>query len=153
MKNLRYLITICFIFTFIKFENVSCKNTSLRIFRDINYITLYEEIIHNDIKFPEVVFAQAIIETGYLTSELFKKENNLFGMKFPIQRETIAVKKSPSGYASYMTWVHSVRDYKLWQNTILKSKNLTEDEYIKLLGNVYAEDKNYMKYIKSIIKA
>lgn len=153
MKTIKYLITICLIFTFIKIDNGNFNKKFLRLTQDINYTSLYEEIIHHDIKFPEVVFAQAMIETGHFGSDLFRKENNLFGMKFPLQRKTTAVKKSNSGYASYMTWMHSVYDYKLWQNSVLKSRSITEDEYIKLLGRIYAEDKNYMNHIKSLIKA
>jgi uncharacterized FlgJ-related protein len=153
MKSIKYLISLFLIFTFIKIENGNYRETFLRTNENINYTTLYDEIIQNDIKFPEVVFAQAIIETGHLTSDLFKNENNLFGMKFPTRRETTSIKKSKYGYASYMTWMHSVYDYKLWQNKILSTKNMTEEEYIKLLGRVYAEDKNYTKHIKSFIKA
>lgn len=118
----------------------------------ISYNEVYYTIVKHDIKFPNVVFAQSLIETGHFTSDLLHMENNLFGMKYPSRRETTSSGISDGGYASYEKWVDSVEDYSLWQQNMLDGKdNITEEEYLRLLGRVYAEDKNYVNKIKWLI--
>ena len=113
---------------------------------------LYEQIMKYGIKFPDVVFAQAVLESGEFTSKLFKSANNLFGMKIPTVRESSANGKTKSGYSSYEDWNFSVYDYFLWQDFMLKNKgDLTKKEYLALLGKIYAEDKKYISSIKRVI--
>lgn len=109
----------------------------------INYINLYNTIVSMGIKFPDIVFTQAILESDHFKSNLAKRNNNLFGMKLPRVRETTAIGKGRSGYAKYETWEDSVKDYLHWQNHMVKNKNKTRSEYFKLLGRIYATDKNY----------
>lgn len=118
----------------------------------LSYHEVYYTIVKHNIKFPNVVFAQTLIETGHFTSDLLHAENNLFGMKYPRSRKTTSSGKSNGGYASYNEWVDSVEDYSLWQQDMIGDKDeITEEEYLKLLGRVYAEDKNYVKKIKWLI--
>lgn len=113
---------------------------------------LYEVINEKNIKHPEVVFAQAIIESGHFKSPLFISKNNLFGMKVPKKRETTAVNKGNKGYAKYHSWDSSVDDYLLWQEFTLKNKNeLTKTQYLSLLGKIYAKDKNYITSLKRVM--
>ena len=42
---------------------------------------LVEEIKHLNFKFPHVVYAQSILETGRFKKPIFLENNNLFGMK------------------------------------------------------------------------
>jgi flagellum-specific peptidoglycan hydrolase FlgJ len=110
---------------------------------------LYEQIIKYGIKFPDIVFAQAMIESGELTSKLFKSSNNMFGMKFPSVRETTAHGKTKSGYSRYEDWNFGVYDYFLWQDHMLRNRNeMTRSQYLSLLGRVYAEDPNYVNKVK-----
>jgi flagellum-specific peptidoglycan hydrolase FlgJ len=118
----------------------------------ISYHEVYYAIVKYNIKFPNIVFAQSLIETGHFTSDLLHMENNLFGMKYPTRRKTTSLGKSNGGYASYEKWTDSVEDYYLWQQNMLKSRdNITESEYLSLLGRVYAEDKDYVSKIKFLI--
>lgn len=113
---------------------------------------LYEVINEKNIKHPEVVFAQAVIESGHFKSPLFINKNNLFGMKVPKKRETTAVNKGNKGYAKYHSWDSSVDDYLLWQEFTLKNKNeLTKTQYLSLLGKIYAKDKNYITSLKRVM--
>lgn len=115
---------------------------------NINYQNLYKTIISMGIKFPDIVFAQAILESGHFKSNLAKTNNNLFGMKHPKFRETTAIGKSKSGYAKYESWIHSVEDYSYWQNYVVKNDNITRNQYFYLLGKIYATDKNYVSRLK-----
>ncbi len=110
---------------------------------------LYEQIIKFGIKFPDIVFAQAMIESGELTSKLFKTANNMFGMRFPSIRETTAQGKTSSGYSRYEDWNFGVYDYFLWQDHMLRNRDeITKSQYFSLLGRVYAEDPNYVSKVK-----
>ena len=79
----------------------------------VTYENLYAEIIKKEIKFPKIVWAQAILESGHFKSSVFKTNNNLFGMMMPRKRKTVAL-SSPSVYAKYESWQASVYDYKLY---------------------------------------
>lgn len=120
---------------------------------DINYKNLYSKILEYNIKFPDVVFAQAVLETGHFRSKLFHNSNNLFGMKLPKKRETVAVGKTKGGYAKFENWESSVYDYSLWQNYIFsKNGEITKTDYLKILDKIYSESKGYSNKVSKIIK-
>ena len=130
----------------------SFTTTKQKEFITLTHEVLYEQIIQKDIKFPDIVFAQAVLESGHFKSQLFLNNNNLFGMKTPKRRETTAINKGKSGYALYKSWDSSVDDYRLWQEFTLKNKeDITEKEYFSLLGRVYASDKSYVETLKKVI--
>jgi uncharacterized FlgJ-related protein len=60
-----------------------------------------------NIKNYQVVYAQAVLETGHFKSKSFKEGNNLFGMKVAKQRPTTAVGEY-LGHAKYNSWQESV---------------------------------------------
>jgi uncharacterized FlgJ-related protein len=118
----------------------------------ITHELLYEQITEKNIKFPEIVFAQAVLESGHFKAPIFTIKNNLFGMKVPKKRETTAINKGKKGYAKYHSWDSSVDDYLLWQEFTLKNKNqLTKNQYLSLLGKIYAKDKNYVSSLKRVM--
>ena len=43
-------------------------------------VALYDALLYYDIKYPDIVYAQAILETGWFTSRLYLENNNLFGL-------------------------------------------------------------------------
>jgi flagellum-specific peptidoglycan hydrolase FlgJ len=118
----------------------------------INYRNLYSKILECNIKFPDVVFAQAVLETGHFRSKLFQNSNNLFGMKLPKKRETVALGKTKGGYAKFNSWESSVYDYSLWQNYILNNKGeVTRKEYLVILDKIYSDSKGYSSKVNKII--
>lgn len=92
------------------------------------------------VKHPDIALKQAKIESGNFTSNVFLSNNNLFGMKMPYKRPTLAIGEH-LGYAVYRNWWESVVDYALWQTYSAKGKN--RQDYLDILENVYAEDSNY----------
>lgn len=107
--------------------------------------TLAHAIKDLEIQHPEWVYRQAILESGWLKSKLTKTQNNLFGMKMPRKRETLAKEAGRKNYAVYETWVHSVADYKLYQG-------YTEIENYKtfLKKRKYSETSDYINRLESI---
>jgi uncharacterized FlgJ-related protein len=101
------------------------------------------------IAYPDVVLAQARLETGNFTSKVFRENNNLFGMKLPRVRNTTAIGEQNS-HADYASWRQSIIDYKLWQDNMIagiKSKK----QYLNYLSKNYAEDKKYINKLKQML--
>lgn len=111
---------------------------------------LLKEILKMNIQHPQIVLAQAILESGHFESNMFQKLNNMFGMKIPKQRSTTCLNREESGYAEYLDWQSSLVDYAIWQSCF--ARNLTEEEYLHFLRAVYAEDENYILKLKELMK-
>jgi uncharacterized FlgJ-related protein len=120
--------------------------------RSITHENFYEKLVEYEIKHPDVVFAQAVLESGNFTSKLFKTQNNLFGMKLPYKRKTTAVGKNKSGYAKYNTIDDSIYDYFLFQEYAMRKREMNKKEYISYIGRNYAHDKFYVQKLNKIIK-
>jgi uncharacterized FlgJ-related protein len=103
-------------------------------------------IDHCGIQHADIVYKQALLETGHFRSRIFTEQNNLFGMKLARNRPTTAIGSSKNGSAIYVSWEHSVIDYLLFQQKYYKQGN-----YYKFLGRIYAEDSLYttkLRYVK-----
>jgi flagellum-specific peptidoglycan hydrolase FlgJ len=104
------------------------------------------------IKFSHIVLAQAKLESNNFKSDLYKRNWNCFGMKVPAQRWTFAENTHDWGnYAKYKSLEDCIMDYKSWQlsNTTTISN---DNAYLELLNNMYAENPNYVKRLKELIK-
>ena len=111
---------------------------------------LVEELKRLNVRFPHIVLAQAILETGYYESRIYNENNNLFGMKQARARPTTAL-GTQLGHAYYNDWKESVVDYALYQAAYL-NKLRTEKKYLSYLDRNYAEAKNYDKALVQIIE-
>ena len=103
-----------------------------------------------NIKFPDIVKAQATLETGYFKSEKVIVNHKLFGMKVAKLRPTTALGEN-LGHAFYDNWKQSVLDYAFYQAAYLRQIK-TDDEYLAYLELNYAEDPNYINKLKKLIK-
>jgi len=110
---------------------------------------LKAEIVKQGIKYPNIVLAQATLESGHFGSDIFKENNNLFGMKKPSVRKTLATGEN-RGHATFKNWTDSVRDYKIFQDQNGYS-NLSVKEYMKKLENQYCPGCGYAKKIKEMM--
>jgi uncharacterized FlgJ-related protein len=120
--------------------------------RTPNQREVYDELLRHDIKFPDIVLAQAVLESGNFASKVTKQNNNLFGMKMPKVRETTAIGQR-YGYARYYSWKDSVKDYKLWQEALLKKyPNMTRGQFKAYINRMYSTGKNYISKINLIIQ-
>lgn len=131
-------------------------NVSREQVSDVNYMdsTITDSLLYSMIKelripHGKIVFAQAKLESGRYTSELYKTNNNLFGMRYATRRPTIT-NKEYMGFQMYHNWKESVVDYLIWQLSN-KVDKLSEDRYFEYLQSVYAEDPTYVSKLKNII--
>ena len=60
---------------------------------ELNKATLVKTLKDMGVQHIDVVLAQAILESGTFTSNIFKTKNNMFGMKVPGRRQTTALNK------------------------------------------------------------
>jgi uncharacterized FlgJ-related protein len=132
--------------------NIEMKMDSTDLIKNLEFsrTNLMSYIKELDIKYPEIVMAQAILESGHFKSKLFKNNNNLFGFRQAKRRETTSI-GTKNGYAYYKSWRESVIDYQMYSKRYL-SHIKTEEEYIKYLNKHYSESKNYGIVLKKIIK-
>ena len=125
-----------------RFELESLKYLPFSEERMILYLSQF------NIKYQDIIIAQARLETGYYTSLIFLENNNLFGMRNPRVRETTSL-GSRYGHAYYAHWTDSVDDYVLWYGY---NMNKIEDCYYTFLKKVgYAQDKKYIKKLKQLV--
>ena len=111
---------------------------------------LYHLLKMCNVYYPEIIVAQYKIETGNGTSQVFKENNNLFGMKKAFSRRTCRnYTESKNGYAKYYNWQLSAIDRVLWDFTHFKTKPAKGD-YYKAISNIYAEDGGYIEKLMII---
>ena len=91
-----------------------------------------EEIKRQSLPHPEIVLAQARLETGNFTSKMCKTKHNIFGIKHG------------GRYASYTSWRECVTDYK----KRISSRYHGGDYYAFLTRIGYAQDKNYIAKLR-----
>lgn len=116
--------------------------------RTFNEENLKQMIYNMNLKFPHIAMAQAILESNNFKSNIFKSNNNLFGMKEARVRVNLAT-GTKHGHATYNTWEHSVLDYAFWVASYAR-KCRTEQEFYTLLSE-YAEDRDYETKLKRIV--
>jgi len=137
---------ILFTILFLLFVNITPSLTH----STITHEKLFDKINEYNIKYPDIVFAQAVLESANFKSVLFKKNNNLFGMKVPKTRKTTAINKT--GYSKYESIDDSIQDYFLFQEYVMRKKDMSRNEYLSYIGKNYAYDKKYLEKINNIIK-
>lgn len=139
-------LTLIALFISLEVGSASFTRRAEMPFSTTNMLKMMTEI---GIVYPDIVMAQAKIETGHFTSRVFKENNNLFGMRLPRQRSTTATGEQYN-HARYTSWMQSVIDYKLWQDRVL-TKVKSRRAYLRYLHKNYAENKQYVKLIKQMI--
>ena len=85
---------------------------------------------------------QVMHETNFLRSEVLNQNNNLFGMRLPKKRATLATGENLK-HATFRNLKDSVKDYFMRQENFGISK-ANDMAYMKsTIESNYAEDKNY----------
>lgn len=98
---------------------------------------VYREIVSNNIYHPDIVLAQAKLETGNYKSKVCTAYNNLFGLRKP-----------DGSYYKFNSWKESVKAYKDW----VQNKYTPPNDYYDFLDSIgYAEDGNYTNKLKDMV--
>lgn len=112
-----------------------------------NKTTFLNLLIKKDVAFPEIVCAQAILETGWFKSNAFKQYNNPFGFKL-----------NDTTFVKFYSINQSVEYYKKWQakhfwNNYYYGKGIATNElYYKFLDEYHysINDSSYIGKLKRI---
>ena len=107
-----------------------------------------EYLLELNLKYPEIIFAQARLETGNFTSRAFREQNNLFGLHVARQRPTLA-KKGRGRLAHYNSWRDSVVDYAFLVADRMRKLESREDylRYLDANYDVPGYSKKLLKFI------
>lgn len=85
---------------------------SLALNSNIEPSEVYSYIVEKGIEHPEIVYSQALLETGHFKCKNCSlKKNNLFGFR------------TRNGYISFSSWEESIDYYKAWQDRHYKGGN------------------------------
>lgn len=99
---------------------------------------LEEALSYYGLKHKDIVYAQAILETGNFKSKVCKENNNLFGL----------YNSKKKRYCKFKHWAESVVAYKEW----IQKKYQPPNNYYIFLENInYAEEKEYTRLLKEIV--
>ena len=100
---------------------------------------LIEALEYYKVKHPQIVYAQAVLETGHFKSDLCLNGNNLFGL--------------------YNSKKHRYYTFDHWKDCIIAYKEMVQykykdgDDYLNFLKEIgYAEDSKYIYKLKELIK-
>lgn len=99
-----------------------------------NIVSVQDDLLYYDVKYPDIVLQQTLWETGWFKSEVCREHNNLFGFK------------TNKGYLKFNTWQESIQYYKKWQDR----RYDTGDYYQFLMNLSYSGDSLYDTHLKSI---
>lgn len=108
-----------------------------------------KEIEKYSFKYPDIIVAQAMLESSHFKSPVFIENNNMFGMREAKVRISTS-KGSNLNHAYYDTWKDCIADRALYEAQYLSK--LSREEYLIYLDKVYAEGKGYSRLINKIIK-
>ena len=102
----------------------------------LNEKNLKKVLKANNIEHPNIVLAQAKLETGNFTSKVCKSKGNLFGLRKGNQ------------YRRYWHWTESVKAYK----KLIQSR-YTGGDYLAFLNRIgYAKDPTYIDKLQTILQ-
>lgn len=100
---------------------------------------LRDALKYYDIHHSDIVYAQAILETGHFKSVGCLEHNNLFGL----------YNSKAKRYCRFNHWTESVVAYKEW----IQRRYKPPEDYYKFLSRIhYAEDPTYISKLKQIVK-
>lgn len=99
--------------------------------------------------YPEVMKSICQIESGFGTSTVAKKCNNLFGMDHPTMRRTLSL-YATGRFATFKNWKCSILDMALWDYATFKGRIPTKEEYYNKINTKFnTENPEYHTKVKS----
>jgi hypothetical protein len=146
-----FFISLLFLLSSMIYNDVKYIQTEQIIIEVKEYTqkNIFKRIDELPFKYPDIVKAQVLLETGHLKSEVYKHNNNLFGMRLPRRRITTAT-GSNLNHATYNSIEDSIIDRLIYE--VKYMSKLSEVEYYNFLDRLYTEGDNYSNKLKIIIK-
>lgn len=121
------------------------KTDTIFLYKDISFFLLppeeglWEAIDYYGLQYPEIVYAQAVLETEHFKSDLCIYSNNLFGLYDSNNKK----------YFRFNHWSESILAYR----DMVQYKYKPPNDYYQFLKDLpYAEDKDYINKLKNIVR-
>lgn len=129
-----------------KREKLAENNVTVKLQQPYFFLTeipddslVFRALEYYEIKHPEIVLVQAQLETGRYKSKVCKENNNLFGL----------YNSNSKKYFKFKHWTESVEAYGKY----IQNKYNGTGNYYHFLDSIgYAEDPNYIKKLKKMVK-
>lgn len=124
-----------------RLAEISSKDTSIynnveAAAKELNIENLYASLKRHGIKYPKIVLAQAILETGAFRSRVCRENNNLFGLRHS------------KGYYAFEHWEESVIAYR----DKVQYKHRDNENYYSFLRRIgYSTSKDYVRRVREIV--
>lgn len=100
---------------------------------------LIDALKYYDIQHPDIVYAQALLETGHFKSVGCLKHHNLFGL----------YNSKAKRYCRFNHWTESIIAYKEW----IQRRYKPPEDYYRFLKRInYASDPLYIRKLKQIVR-
>ena len=116
---------------------ISADTDTAKPYSSLMDSNVYHEIVSNNIYHPDIVLAQAKLETGNYKSKACTVYNNLFGLRKP-----------DGSYYKFNSWQESIKAYKDW----VQNKYTPPNDYYDFLNSIgYAEDASYISKLKDMV--
>ena len=120
--------TIVFMLLILSVHNVSGEELTAEL--------VYDCCVRKNLKFPEIVTAQSVLETGWYNSNVCKSKNNIFGIK------------GKNGYKKFKHWKEGVVYYR----ERIQNRYRSGEDYYGFLSRIgYATDTLYIQKVKLIV--
>lgn len=109
-----------------------------------------KEVYQSNFKYPDIIIAQALIESEHFKSPVWKENHNMFGMRVAKTRFTLAIDENLN-HAVFKNWKDCVKDRLIYDALYLS--NLSRNQYLKFLDKRYARagGTSYSELIKQVI--
>lgn len=119
-------------------SRINAASSRRRKLPELTIPNLITEIERNGIQHPDIVLAQAILETGWFTSSVCRNKNNLFGLTNPRTGQ----------YYEFNHWTESVEAYYTKVQYRYKGGN-----YLRWLNKIgYAEAPDYVRALIRVLR-
>lgn len=118
-------------------STIPADTATIKPYSSLRDSNVYHEIVAQKIHHPDIVLAQAKLETGNYKSKACIVYNNLFGLRKP-----------DGSYYKFNSWQESVKAYKDW----VQNKYTPPNDYYDFLDSIgYAEDINYTNKLRNMV--
>jgi len=117
-------------------------------------IRSYMENAGFGLQMQSIAVGVARLEAGNYVSDIFLENHNLFGMKFPVNRETTSIGEK-NGFANFENITDSIEDYILYLQYFQYPLEASPETYVDIAvekGYFTSDKETYLENLRFYIK-
>ena len=149
MYKLKFIVLVlnlivCSTLLYLNVTAIKDRGTDIKVLNNVYNPTegspkdnLYDALVYAGVKYPDIAYSIAIVETGWFKSRVCTEYNNLFGM----------YDSKAKDYYKFNSWYKSVEFYR----DVIEKKYTSAEGYYKFLDRLpYSTTPGYTEYIRKI---